>query len=277
MKLLKKYQYILWMGGILVCLIFLFVGLIFGIATKNYGERDTLNPQFSAGKKSDSRMQSEPTSPVDIKAPVQSSDGTLKMLAESADAGQSYLDGLTFMLDSQLSSVKDGGIIKNSNIWPGPDGTIPASSLGSCTVVFPGDGSVVSAINAAMISKPEKLLICVGRDGISDSVEDGFISSYTALIKGIQSASPDTVIICTSIIPVTSAYSGGAFSNGSIISANEWIKTVCTDTGVYFADIAQAVSTNGVLNQDLCGNDGCTLNSSGISKILEYIRTHAIS
>jgi len=276
LKLLKKYHYILWMGGILVCLVFLFVGFVFGIATRNYGERDTVNPQFDASKSKTVQPAVE-TPLLDIQSPVQSSDGTLKKLAEGADAGQSYLEGFTMLLDSQLSSLKDGGVIGTGSIWLGADGIIPASSLGSCSIIYPADGSTVSAINAAMIAKPSMLLICVGRDGIGSTTESGFVASYESLIRGIQSASPNTVVVCCSIIPVTSSYSSSdGLSNGAIISANGWIQTVCTETGVYFLDIAEAVSTSSVLNADLANSDGCTLNSSGISKVLEYIRTHAV-
>lgn len=272
MKLLKKYHYVLWMGGIFVCLLFLLVGLIFGIASHRYGDRDTLSPQLGASAKADTAEAQVTMQPG---TPVQVSDGTLRELTEGKDAGQEYLSSVTFLTDSRLAALKNGGIVSSGNLWLGENGTVSAASLGSCSIVFPADGSVVSAINAAMISKPSTLLVSLGHDGLADVQQSEFITSYESLIRGIQSSSPETVIVCCSLIPVTGDSTVQGLSNGGVIGANEWIKTVCADTGVYFLDLGKAVSSSGVLNADYAESDGCALNSAGIGKILDYIRTHA--
>ena len=63
-----------------------------------------------------------------------------------------------------------------------------------------------------------------------------------------------------------------------VSDANDWIREVCESTGVYFTDSAKAVGdgTGAVLSSYLSSN-GKTLNSSGITEILNHLRTHALS
>ena len=66
--------------------------------------------------------------------------------------------------------------------------------------------------------------------------------------------------------------------NANVIrSVNEWIRTVCSRTGVYYADTASVLNDSaGWLDPDYASANGKALNSSGIRKVLDYLRVHAI-
>ena len=104
-------------------------------------------------------------------------------------------------------------------------------------------------------------------------------ADYETLIRGIQSASPDTAIIVCTITSVTISYSGSDGLEFTLVNeANEWLTQICADTGVFFADAASAVSdSNGSLLTEYASANGKTLNSAGLNQILTYLRNHAIA
>ena len=130
-----------------------------------------------------------------------------------------------------------------------------------------------------MIAKPAQLVLSLGTDGLAETNEAQFIADYETLIRGIQEASPETAIIVCSITSVTISYSGNDGLDFTLVNqANEWLERVCADTGVFFADAASAVSdSNGSLLSEYASANGKTLNSAGLTQILQYLRTHALA
>ncbi len=275
---------IIWAIAIVLCLLILLVGLIFGAATKYYGA-DEYPVLYLGGagpeeeKPAQSDEQQEEDSPP---AAAQQADGTLTILAETKDAGQEYLDSLTFLCDSALVGIRDYGLLSGgigtTQVWGSSAGNIPADSIAECMIKYPNDGSEISAANAAMIAKPETLIISLGADGLANMSKEDFIYNYTLLVLGIRASSPQTTIVCCSLSSVISGYSGvDNLSAVEIGDANEWIRQICTDTGAYFLDVAEAVNESGYLLNKYASPNGKTLNTKGLEEVLKYIRTHAVS
>ena len=86
-------------------------------------------------------------------------DGTLTTLPETEDAGQEYIDSLTFLCDSSLAGLKDYGVLsggtETSQVWSTPSGVLAVGDIDQSKIVYPNDGSIVSA--AALTILPEKL------------------------------------------------------------------------------------------------------------------------
>ena len=121
-------------------------------------------------------------------------------------------------------------------------------------------------------------MIYLGGDNLGNTDRDSFIAGYSSLVKGIQSASPETRIICCSIGSVTAAYTGTDGLTASLVAqANQWIQQVCADTGVYYADLGAILNdTSGALSAEYAAADGRSISAAGISKIMEYFRMHGI-
>ena len=211
------------------------------------------------------------------------SGGALLTLPETNDAGQEYIDKLTFICDSSFVGVRDYGLLSGGTdtyqVWATETGSLPIGSILEKNIVYPSDGSEISIADAAMIAKPPVLVICVGQDGLNNVDEASFKNNYTGLIQAVKSASPDSIIICCSISSVINNYTGADNLTTIMISdANDWIKDVCQNTGVYFAESGKSVGdgTGSVLTSYLSTN-GKTLNSSGIGEVLKYLRTHALT
>ena len=270
-----------WAVAIVLSLAIVLVGLGFAAFTRNHGaiQRPTVLmgdaaaiAQQSAAAVEKADAQAQPEDP-----------GTVYLLGESGDAGQSYIDSLTFLTDSALIGLRDYGLLTGgtgtAQVWSSASGSIPAAQIGSFTIRYPGDGSEISPADAAMIAKPKTLVISLGSDGLAQTNESAFIAAFDALIRDIQQASPDTTIIVCTLTGVTESYSGSdGLTNAMIAAANRWLSQVCADCEVYLTDAASSISDqNGALLSDYASANGKTPNSAGLTRILQYLRTHAVA
>lgn len=268
---------IIWAFAIVVCLAAVLVGLIFAAASKYDGEQEHGAIMLGGTAQSESAAPEGGTEPV----PVLTGDGTLHELAETADAGQSYIDSLIFLCDSTWLGLRDYGMLSagtaTNQVWGSSAGNIPASSIGGFSIVFPDDGSELSPADAAMIVKPKKLVISLGMDSLANVTQDSFIANYCALINAIHVSSPDTVIICCALSSVTMDYPGiDGLTAAMAMEANGWLKQVCIDTGAYYADpSAELRDSSGYLLSEYASANGKALNSTALSGILTYLSTHA--
>lgn len=266
-----------WAIGIVVCLVALLVGLVIASVNRYNGDSFSSSTALTAESVDSSGNVTELT------PGTSGGTGSLLTLPETNDAGQEYIDKLTFLCDSSFIGVRDYGLLAGGTgtyqVWGTDSYSLRVADLPTATIVYPSDGSSVTIADAAMIAKPEILVVCVGQDGLNAVDGTAFKASYAAMITGIQSASPDTKIICCSISSVINNYTGADGLTTIMISdANDWIREVCEATGVYFTDSGKAVGdgTGSVLTSYLSTN-GKTLNSSGITEVLSYLRTHALT
>ena len=270
---------LIWGIAIVICLAALLVGFFFAAVSKYGGDRErpviALSPASSSTPANKSGIDAGVTgSSGGSYATV--SDGSLKTLSGSSDAGQSYIDSLTFLVDSSLSTLKTSGLTAGQ-VWVGGSG-LPMSDIANWTIVYPGDGSSISPANAAMVAKPSVLFIAIGSDGMSGLSQEAFISGYETMIRGILGASPETKVVCCSVFPVTDAYTG---SDGLDIAGaeqvNGWIQQVCIDTGAWYADIAYNITAEGKLIGQYADTDGKGLSGTGLSAVMSWLRTHSLS
>ncbi len=259
---------IIWAVGIVVCLGALAVGLIFASAVRYDGSGQV--QELSSPDQSEEPLVTVPGS------------GTLLTLEETEDGGQAYIDSLTFLCDSALIGLRDYGLLSagmaTTQVWGSSAGNIPAADIAQCVIKYPADGTEVPAATAAMAAKPRILVISLGCDSLAETNREDFIANYSSLISSLRSASPDTKLVCCSITSVTTGYTGSDGLTAELVSsANDWLREVCTNNGVWYADVASAVSdSSGTLFMDYASSNGKTLNSAGISAILTYLRSHTV-
>lgn len=215
-----------------------------------------------------------------IDTPNYNSTGPLYETAQTTDAGQAYIDALTFLVDSSTIGLRDNGVLSNGDrqVWATSTGSLPVSNLSSTNIIYPGDGSSILPSAAAANAKPSRLILMVGMDGLSAVDRNHFIDQYVTLVRSIQQSSPSTIIVVCSLPSVTSAYKGESVGSAeNCREANNWVKQVCVETGVYFSDTGSAVcEASDTLLQDYAGGNNKTLNSEGLNQLLLYLRTHAV-
>lgn len=261
-----------WAIGIIVCLLALCVGFFISIFIRYRGEMERSGVHLGP-------VKVEETITIEAE-PAEVPDGSLRQLSEGSDAGQGYIDSLTFLCDSALIGLRDYGVLSGgyatTQVWGSSAGNIPASGLAECIIKYPGDGSEIRAADAAMIAKPSRLVISLGSDGLHGMEQEAFIQGYETLIRDIRNASPSTTIIVCSLSSIAPGYTGADdLTSTDIRMANEWIRQICMDTGVYFADLADTLNDGAeTLVADYASANGKALNSAGLNKALEYLRTH---
>ena len=202
-------------------------------------------------------------------------------LPETADAGQAYQDKLTFLGDSLTAHLVSRGVLTDGQntkqVWRTKDNMLNLDSpITSAKINLPGTDRYVTIAEAAAELKPEILVITLGTDyGVSYLVETDFKAYYTKLVRAIQEASPNTVILLQSIFPVTAGCK--VLSNEKIDRANGWVKAVAAENNCRYLDTQSVLKDeNNCLRDSLCiSEDGIHLNTEAYRLILSYIRTHA--
>ena len=132
------------------------------------------------------------------------------VLAETADAGQAYIDKLVFLGDSTTYGLRAykmlAGGKDTTQVWTPKIGTLTLSQASFATIVYPETDEELTIADAVAKKKPEYLVITLGVNGVAFMKEDYFKSEYKKIIDSVQTASPDTKIICQSIFPVAKSY-----------------------------------------------------------------------
>ena len=201
-------------------------------------------------------------------------------LEQTEDAGSEYIDKFVFLGDSTTYGLKAYAVLsggKNTTqVWTPASGTLTLSYQSIATIVYPETGEELKIVDAVTKKQPEYMLITLGVNGVSFMDQEYFTSEYTALVKSIQAASPNTKIILNSIYPVASSYKYlSDINNTKIVQANGWIEGIAADTGVRFLDTYDAiVGSDGWLPEQYQNGDGLHLNADGFNVILDFIRTH---
>lgn len=203
------------------------------------------------------------------------------ILPPSSDAGQEYIDGITFLGDStsygfifygSLSGGKD-----TKQVWTGFRGTMTLSYQSTVGIKDPTDGSEKTIRQCVEQYKPEYMIITLGLNGVSFMDEEYFKTEYKSLVSDIQSLSPDTKLILQSIYPISPLYvHWGSITNEMITAANSWILQIAEENGCPYLDTYSALAdAEGNLKPELDSGDGIHLNPNGLNAVLQYIRTHA--
>ena len=282
MRKLNALKNIAWAIGIVLCLGALLVSLVMAAFTRYGGPKERGGVHLGADAGAET-AQANPDSGIDagVGAAIEG-DGSLHRLGETADAGQAYIDSLTFLVDSTMIGLRDYGILSGGNettqVWGSAAGNIPAGSIAECTIRYPNDGSEIGAATAAMVARPAKLVICLGSDSLAQTDKDSFIQNYTALLQDISRNSPDTVLILCSLPSVVPDYNGAdGLSSYLVGEANDWIRDVCEATGAYYCDCGSILrDSTGNLMSEFAAANGKTLNSTGLDRIISYLRGHAV-
>ena len=211
--------------------------------------------------------------PVDYDSPA--------LLPLTEDAGQEYIDNITFLCDSPTYWLKPyellSGGFATTQVWTGPEGTMTLAYLRGFNILDPFDNTERTIPEAVALHKPPFILITVGINGVSFMDEEYFTQEYTHLIDVIRENSPDTVIVLQSIYPIATSYRyWGSITNATITAANSWILHIAEDYGLKYLDSFSAlVGEDGCIKPELVMKDGLHPNKDGLTLVLEYIRTHA--
>ena len=203
--------------------------------------------------------------------------GLLNILEETADGGEEYANSIIYLVDSTFIGLREYSLVNANQVWGTSTSTLKMENLPTATIRFPNDGSEISPVSAAMVTRPAVLVLGIGTDGLTSVDENTFITNYDNLITEIKSASPNTIVVCCGLPSVIPGYTGtDGLSVGVISDGNDWIQLVCRDTGSYFLNILEPHSESVQLLNRYAASNGKQLNRAGLDTFLKYVRTHKV-
>ena len=267
---------VIWAAAILAALLALLIGMVFAMSSSYKGERDS--GTMTLGE----TVKREKKSADGVDAGLDTASAVLRELPATQKNTLESVFGMTFLIDRTVLGLRtyceNYGDGVTSSIWTDGNTGLSAYDAADTPIIFV-DGSLITPPNAAMISKPKTLVIYLGGDKLADTGELDFIDGYTRLINELRDASPNTQIIVCSIASVSTNYQGGDGLTPELIArANEWIRQVCINTGVWYADIASILNDDaGYLSDAYLTPDGRSVAAAGIALIVDYFRFHGVS
>lgn len=204
------------------------------------------------------------------------------LLPLTEDMGQEYVDNIVFLCDSPFYWLKLYELLSDgygtTQVWTGPEGTMTLAYLRDFKILDPIDNVERTIPETVAIHQPPVIMITVGINGIAFMDEAYFKEEYTNLVNEIREADPDVTLIFQSILPISPAYSGwGDITNETVTAANAWLLELAEALDAHYLDsFSCLVGEDGNIQPDLVMSDGLHANKEGLTKVLEYIRTHAV-
>ncbi len=238
------------------------------------------SPKTSAEPKDTASESGTVADPDDTSAPAANPNVGQTPLPETPDAGMAYQDKLIFVGDSLTAhlvarEVLTGGKM-TKQVWRTENNMLNLNSeVTAAKIIYPETGESMTIAEAAGKSKPEIMIVTLGTDwGVSFLTETDFKACYTALIRDIQTASPDTTVILQSIFPVTTS---AKLKNDKIDVCNGWVREIAAECGCPYLDTQTVLKgADNALKPEYCNSsDGIHLHKEAYEVILQYIRTHA--
>ncbi len=233
-------------------------------------------------EETDSKAEDAPTSgePVSIE------------MGTTSDRGMTYIDGMVFIGESTTSHLVNRGVLTDGKdtlqVWSKSDNTRTLSSKTTSEIInVPSSVSGLTIAQACAAEQPEYVVLSFGLNGSSEFIKNNcasYKSNYNALIKAIQTASPNTKIILQTVYPITAPKDGsvGAFpdidtTNRNLSILNHALSEIAaTHTNVRVCDTASVLRNgSGRLTDSYNDGDGIHLTASAYEAILYYLRTHA--
>ena len=223
----------------------------------------------------DSVSSETPADGDDLSEHYQIDNSSASLLAETADAGQSYQDETLFIGDSNTVRLYNNGLISLQQFCA-KEGIGTQVALNEGIVTFKKDSNAYPIAQAVAMMKPRRVVITLGTNDNGMEVAD-FIANYTALVQAIQASYPYTDIIVNTIPPIPADHSTYPhMDQAKIDDMNMALLNLCEQLGLKFLNTAEILKgEDGYGKPDYYTNGDIHLKSAGLKAALSYLRTHA--
>lgn len=119
-------------------------------------------------------------------------------------------------------------------------------------------------VSIVSIYNPKKVYLMIGANSLNYFSCEECERQYKSLIKLITTTLPNTEIVVESVLPKS-------FTDDKIVRFNEFLKSVCAEYGLRYADLYSMYSVDGLLPPTVT-EDGVHLSPSGYNKWYEFIK-----
>jgi len=145
--------------------------------------------------------------------------------------------------------------------------------------VYTSKTSSMTIYDALKIARPGKVIVTLGINAVYSYNSDSFYNNYAKLIRKIKEATPQSIIIIGSVLPVTETWAnnnGISNCNNRVAYINENLSQLAAEEKCHFLySYEDFADNNGYLLEKYSG-DGIHLSSKGYDALFNYILTHTI-
>lgn len=214
--------------------------------------------------------------------PLSTQDGTI--LAQTDDAGRSYVDETLFIGDSNTARYMMYAD-ETGRAFTSLDNNIGVVSMGAGSITtlkceqFVGYSNMYTIPDAVAMLKPRRIIIGFGTNNLSGTSTDAssFINSYLTGLKAIQEAWPYADIIVNAIPPLDKQRENQNLNMVQVDAYNAALVEMCEENGFKFLNSAEVLKddSTGWAKTDYTLSDGVHLSKTAVTAFFEYVRTHA--
>ena len=213
-------------------------------------------------------------------------DAAERVLKETGDLGEDYIDRMIFVGESTTAHLKSRGVLRDGQateqVWADSSGTMMLDlNILQKTITYPKTRRSMTIAAAAGVEQPQYLVLSFGVNGLIgfSKNEDLYQRAYGKLIDAIHDASPETIVLLQTVYPVatnqTAFGDGAATVNGYIRKLNEILPKIAKEHDAYVVDTASVLcDAEGNLLAQYQAGDGIHLTADAYRAILQYLRTH---
>ena len=199
------------------------------------------------------------------------------LLWEDTAKGDSYLDKFLFIGDSRTVAMEHYGFVDADQVLA-IDGL---SHVNAQTAQFEDGetGRTVTMEEKVEEEQPELILVSYGINGVAYLDEETFMEEYESMIAMLKYASPDSIIVLQSILPVSDIMERNdpRLNNKAIDNYNTLLFEMAERTHIYFLNTAEVLKDeDGELKDEYDSGDGLHYNSSAYEVIFDYIKSHPV-
>ncbi len=185
---------------------------------------------------------------------------------------EEYLAGTVFIGDSRTNGLTRYGLVPQGNVYA-IDGFNHVSARTQKFLVLSGTSRKLTIAEAVGLVQPARVIVSFGINGIAFMDDDSFMSEYAGLLDDLKAASPDTLLVVQSILPVSAnkAASTPGMSNRAIDSCNQKLKALVEEKGGVFLDSSGALKdAKGNLASQYDSGDGLHFNKAAYQVLLDF-------
>ena len=198
------------------------------------------------------------------------------LVPQSGAVDLDYFDDAVFIGDSRTEGLYINTGLSNATFFAHQGLMVDEVYTKEVVTV---DGKKTTVMDALARTSFSKVYIMLGINETGWIYEDIFIEKYGDIIDGIRAINPDAVIYVQSILPVSQEVSEthSYIKNERISTYNQLLQEMAEEKGVYFVNVAEAVTgSDGSLPADLA-TDGIHLKKAPCETWLTYLREHTVA
>lgn len=185
---------------------------------------------------------------------------------------EEYLNDTIFIGDSRTNGMANYNFAPRDRVYA-IDGANHQTARTEKFLILSSTGRKLTIAEAIGVVKPVRMIVSFGINGVAFMGEDTFMDEYSAFLDELKAASPDTILVVQSILPVSSAQEAEdpRMTNEVIDSYNQKLQALTLEKGGRWLDTAGLLKNAwGELDAAYDAGDGLHFNQDAYEVLFNY-------